>query len=70
LLYDGVKVVELDLVDIDGTGEAVTIEEQADETRNGIPDHCDTNVGRPVEAVWKVMVYVAQKFVTGGVCEN
>ena len=70
MLYEGVNVVELGLVRINGCEEAVTIQEHADETREGIPEHCDTNVGRPVEAVCKAIVYVAQKFVTAGVCEN
>lgn len=44
----------------------VTIQEQADDIRDGTLEHCETNVGSPVVSICTAVVYVAQKAVTEG----
>lgn len=43
MLYGGVKVVKLELLNIDIAREFVKIREQANEIRDGILEHFDTN---------------------------
>jgi hypothetical protein len=38
-----------------------TIQEQAEDTRDELLEHCDTKGGNPVDAVSTAVVYVAQK---------
>lgn len=54
----------VDVVVVD-TG-AVTMQEQADEIRDGILEHCETKVGSPVVPVCIAVVYIAQNGVTDG----
>lgn len=44
-----------------------TIQEQAEDTRELAPEHCDTNGGNPVVSVCIAVVYVAQNVDT---CER
>jgi hypothetical protein len=51
---------------VEGVLLPVTMHEQAEDTRDGTPEHCETKVGNPVVAVWRAVVYVAQNAVTDG----
>lgn len=71
----GVEIDELMIVseladdsEVTGGVTPVTIHEQADEMRDGIPWHCDTKGCSPVVAVCTAVVYAAQKGVTEGDC--
>jgi hypothetical protein len=56
-------VVDL-LDDVDVPVEEETAQEQAEEMRDGDPEHMETKVGSPVVAVFTAVVYVPQKAVT------
>jgi hypothetical protein len=50
------KVVGGELRVVEGVLFPVTMHEQAEDTRDGIPEHCETKVGNPVVAVWRAVV--------------
>jgi hypothetical protein len=50
-VVDVSEIVGVELGMVEGVLLPVTIHEHAEDTRDGIPEHCETKVGNPVIAV-------------------